>query len=109
MIELHRGALISSLLRRGIPKELIGLSVWVVHPFDDYPVPPRKLEKQVRRLSEDAARELRNALDGVSTYTYWAEYSTSILETYIDLAERAGSSYHWERWSEVLRKHQANS
>lgn len=105
VIEIHRTALAVALTRKGFPERLIGLTVFALHPFDDQPVPPRKMEKKVRRLSKDAASALRRTLDGHATVQEWESVALLTLEAYVSLSCTYMSIYHERVWRDVMTRH----
>jgi len=105
-IDVYRQELVVTLISRGFPKQLIGITVMVIHPFDDSPIPPRKLEKKVRLLSTEAAQVCRRVLEGAMSLSDWEAYALSVIQTYIDLAERYSSITHARAWERAYTRHE---
>ena len=103
MINMHRQTLVVTLLRNNFPQNLINLTIYVIHPFDDYPIPPRKLEKLVRKRSNEASYDLKSILDGQGDLSSWERRAKSYLEGYISNAYMDKSDYHVTCWKNVLK------
>jgi uncharacterized membrane protein YhaH (DUF805 family) len=106
MIEQHRNSM-RSILGLGsrtasFTFEQTELAVIVVIPFDDAPVPPRRLEKKVREIANARAHQLASLNRGETTVQAWEISASESLRSYVELAMTYGSVYHAVRWSKAL-------
>jgi len=105
MIEQHRNAF-REILGLGsrtasFTPEQIELAVIVVHPFDDAPVPTRRLERKVREIALERAHQLARLNRGETTVQAWETSASESLRLYVGLAIQYGSGYHAVRWSKA--------
>jgi len=59
-IEIARQQLIIMLMRSGLSADISGLASQLVHPMDNYPIPPRALENNLRGLSRKLSIQIRD-------------------------------------------------
>ena len=91
-------------LQKGWTAEIAGPVAWALIPFDDSPVPPRSLEKQIRKRCKSYAKDLRNAqLNQVLSLSL----AISVAEDYVNFARQNESQYFVELWQKL--KDQAES
>ena len=101
----HRIAWVLDRIRKGWPQEIVGQASWGIHPFDNHPVPPRKLEKQVRKRSFVLLKEV----EGLSSdFISYSKLVTHALRDYADLGRKYDAenfSAHWERLASELENY----
>ena len=94
----QRFAFIYDRVRRGWSGEIAGPVAWALMPFDDSPVPPRPLEKQVRKRSRSYAKELRNAQHDQNLSLSLA---ISVAGDYVSIARQNDSQYFVDLWQKL--------
>lgn len=94
----QRFAFIYDRVRRGWSGEIAGPVAWALMPFDDSPVPPRPLEKQVRKRSRSYAKELRNAQHDQNLSLSLA---ISVAGDYVSIARQHDSQYFVDLWQKL--------
>lgn len=118
----HRIAWVLDRVRKGWPQEIIGQASWGIHPFDNHPVPPRKLEKQVRKRSLILLKEVQGlSLDFVShskvegrslDFVSYSKLVAHALRDYADFGRKFDAddfSAHWERLASELENYQQST
>jgi len=94
----YRFAFVYDRLMKGWSADIAGLVARVVFPFDDSPVPPRSLEKQVRKRSRKFAREARKAKHDQNLSLSLA---ISVAEDYVNIARQNDSEYFVNLWQNL--------
>ena len=94
----QRFAFIFDRLQKGWTAEVAGPVAWALIPFDDSPVPPRALEKQVRKRCKAYAKELRNSQDNQQLSLSLA---ISVADDYVNLARQNDSQYFSDLWQKL--------
>ena len=89
-------------LQKGWSAETAGPVAWALIPFDDAPVPPRALEKLVRKRCKAYAKELRTSQNNQQLSLSLA---ISVANDYVNFARQNDSQYFVELWQKL--KHQA--
>lgn len=102
-IEKQRITLVGILLKSDMPEYLIGPTVFVIHPFDDDKIPPRKLKNVVRKRSKEASNKLKIVID-TKSYSNWTEYINETLSYYVSKALLFTSEVYACQWLSVLEK-----
>jgi len=96
-------------MEKGWRAETAGPVSFTIHPFDDKPIPPRKLEKMVRRRSRSLAKELRKLqYDKISS----ARISLAAAHDYVSFARATDAPYFvklWEKLEQQLQDQLAGS
>ena len=93
----HRLAVMMSAADRGWSPETAAIVAMALHPLDDSPVPSRRFEKTVRKLSRKNARSFRQASDSEA-----AASATSIVMQYRDLALEMNEPHYMTRFDKPL-------
>lgn len=96
-IDARRFAFVYSMMLQGWDAEGPAAQVaWALHPFDDFPVPPRKMEKEVRKRNRAFAKELKPAKhDAVRS----AKIALRATNDYVEIARSYGAQHFVDRWS----------
>jgi hypothetical protein len=100
----QRFAFVFDRIQKGWAAEIAGPVAWALIPFDDSPVPPRSLEKQIRKRCKSYAKELRNAEHNQDLSLSLA---ISVAQDYVNFARQNDSQYFIEFWQRL--KEQAES
>jgi hypothetical protein len=94
----QRFAFVFDRLQKGWSAEISGPVAWALIPFDDSPVPPRALEKQVRKRCKAYAKELRSAQNNERQSLALA---ISVAQDYVNFASQNNSPYFVELWQKL--------
>ncbi len=78
--------------------ETCGPVSWALYPFDDYPVPPRQLEKAVRKRCKEFAKSLKSASNNEASSVSLAIQTAS---DYVQLAKNFEAQYFVELWTKL--------
>jgi hypothetical protein len=82
----------------GWKAEVAGPVCWALIPFDDYPVPPRKLEKAVRKRCKELAKRLKaSRQDQVTSLKLTIEAA----HDYVKMASEHEDQYFVELWEKL--------
>lgn len=100
----QRFAFIFDRLQKGWSAEIAGPVAWALIPFDDSPVPPRALEKQVRKRCKSYAKDLRSTQ---SNQQQSLALAISVAQDYINLASQNDSPYFVELWQKLKAQAEA--
>jgi len=86
-------------IQKGWTGEVAGPVAWALIPFDDSPVPPRALEKQVRKRCKSYAKEIRS-----TQYDQFASLALAIqaANDYVSFARQADSQYFVDLWTKLV-------
>ena len=85
-------------LKAGWPAESSGPVCWALLPFDDHPVPPRKLEKAIRKRNKEYARSLKGADNNQAKSL---NVALQAAESYIQLAKTHNAPYFVDLWTKL--------
>ena len=85
-------------LQKGWDSEIAGPVAWALIPFDDSPVPPRKVEKQVRKRAKALAKNLRMAQ---TSQTASLNLAIDAARDYVEIARQSGEQYFVELWTKL--------
>jgi hypothetical protein len=91
-------------LQKGWDSEIAGPVAWALIPFDDAPVPPRNVEKQVRKRAKVLAKSLRMTQ---SSQTASLNLATEAACDYVEIARQAGAQYFVELWTKLKEQAEA--
>ena len=91
-------------LQKGWSGEIAGPVAWALIPFDDSPVPPRSLEKQIRKRCKSYAKELRNTQHDQNRSLSLA---ISAAEDYVNFARQNDSQYFVDLWQKLKNQAEA--
>ena len=94
----NRMAFVLDRLRKGWSGEVAGPVSWALIPFDDSPVPPRSLEKNVRKRCKSYARELREVQNDQFASL---DFAISVANDYVNLAKEANAPYFVDLWENL--------
>ena len=94
----QRFAFVFDRLQKGWTAEIAGPVAWALIPFDDAPVPPRALEKQVRKRCKAYSKELRNSQHNQQLSLSLA---VAVADDYVILARQNDSQYFVDLWQKL--------
>ena len=97
-VDAQRFAFIMSRLKQGWTADVAGPVAWSLTPFDDTPVPPRQLEKKIRKRCKSLSKEMRAHQSNPSASL---ELSIAAARDYVALAHQESESYFVELWSKL--------
>jgi hypothetical protein len=100
----QRFAFVFDRLQKGWSAEIAGPVAWALIPFDDSPVPPRALEKQVRKRCKAYAKELRSAQNNERQSLALA---ISVAQDYVNFASQNNLLYFVELWQKLKAQAEA--
>ena len=98
VVDAQRFAFIMDRLKKGWTAEVAGPVAWSLTPFDDTPVPPRQLEKKIRKRCKSLSKEMKAHQSNPSASL---ELSIVAAKDYVALAQKESSSYFVELWSKL--------
>ena len=78
--------------------ETCGPVSWALFPFDDYPEPPRQLEKAIRKRCKDFGKSLKNAGNDQASSVALAVQTAN---DYVQLAKSFEAQYFVELWTKL--------
>jgi hypothetical protein len=78
--------------------ETCGPVSWALYPFDDYPVPPRQLEKAIRKRCKEFAKGLKNVNNSEAVSINLAIQTAA---DYIQIAQKFEAQYFVELWTKL--------
>ena len=95
----QRFAFVFDRLQKGWTGEVAGPVAWALIPFDDSPVPPRSLEKMVRKRCKAYAKEIRS-----TQHDQFASlnHAISAAMDYVSFARQVDSKYFVELWGKLV-------
>jgi hypothetical protein len=82
----------------GWKAETCGPVSWALYPFDDYPVPPRQLEKAIRKRCKEFAKGLKNVNNNEAASVTLAIQTAA---DYVQLAKNFEAEYFVELWTKL--------
>lgn len=78
--------------------ETCGPVSWALYPFDDYPVPPRQLEKAIRKRCKEFGKSLKSASNNEALSVTLAIQTAS---DYVQLAKDFEAQYFVELFTKL--------
>jgi len=100
-VNRHRSAWVKDRVRLGWTQELVDPVSWGLHPFNNFPVPPRELENLVRQRSYALLDEVRGLSGDEVSYSRLAAVA---LHDYSSFARAVGAPKFSERWEKLARQ-----
>lgn len=85
-------------LQKGWESEIAGPVAWALVPFDDSPIPPRNVEKLVRKRAKALAKDLRMTQ---SSQVASLNLAIAAAGDYIEIARQSGDQYFVELWTKL--------
>jgi len=82
----------------GWKAEIASPVCWALVPFDDYPVPPRKLEKAIRKRCKELAKSLN---DSRQDHAKSLELTIQAAVDYVKIANAYEAKYFIELWGKL--------
>ena len=98
-IQPHRIAFVLDRVEKSWDASLAGLVARTIHPFDDQPAPPRRLEKAIRKRLSRARCRVKAGLTGTAKEL---SLSRDAVVDYITLHGKPVPTYFVNQWSTLL-------
>ena len=78
--------------------EVCGPVSWALFPFDDFPVPPRPLEKSIRKRCKEYRKSLKNAGNDQAKSVALALQTAN---DYVQISKSFDAQYFVELWTKL--------